>query len=62
MKTKTLKKWTKFELSDEQTYQTEAGTYTTSVCAYCEKRRSRGYGPCEECINKELKRRGLSDG
>ena len=58
---KPLKDWTKFDLSDEQTYPNAPGCHTVSVCAYCKERSSRGSAPCVECIDEELKRRGLSN-
>lgn len=61
MSNKPLKDWTDFDLSDEQTYQNAPGCHTFSVCTYCKKRWSRGSAPCVECIDKELKRRELSD-
>lgn len=59
MSEKSLKDWSTAGLNQERRYQQAAGCL--SLCDYCKKRSSHSDGPCVECINDELKRRGLSD-
>ena len=61
MKTK-LSDWAYSELRWRLRYNKVPGDHTIAECQYCHKGDSRGGGPCSQCIEDELKRRGLSDG
>ena len=52
-----LNKWSISELRYELNYQNAPGEHTRSTCDVCNKNSRRGYGPCPECIETELKRR-----